>query len=169
MTTKTTTRRMFDKVQFVRPQFVSEGGATEPLHSPEDGARIYMRDIATRPEYDPEVEQFSILVMDTRNKIRAAAIISKGVLNASLVHAREVFRPAIACNAAAIILAHNHPSGDTAPSPEDLKITRELIQAGKILGIRVLDHLIMNDGEPIPGTLHRWHSLRESGLVNFSA
>ena len=170
---KTEQMDMFsESIKFVRVSFVSEGGPVGTMHSPAEAAAIYARDIATRAEYDPEVEQFSVLMMDTRNNIKAAQIVSKGVLNASLVHAREVFRAAIACNAAAVILAHNHPSGDTSPSPEDLKITRELIQAGKVIGIKVLDHVIINDGAPIPdglpGQPSKFHSLRESGLVNFT-
>ena len=156
-----------EKVKFVRPMFVSEGGPTGTLHSPADGASIYARDIATRPEYDPEVEQFSVLMLDTRNNIKAATIVSKGLINQCLCHAREVFRAAIACNAAAVIVAHNHPSGDTSPSPEDLKVTRELVAAGKILNIKLLDHLIINDGPTLPGTFSKFLSIRESGLVSF--
>ena len=128
-------------VKFVKAQFVSEGGPVARILGPEDIANIYKRDIATRPEYDCEVEQFSAMYLDTRNNCKAAAVVTKGTLNASLVHAREVFRPAIACGAAAIAVCHNHPSGETSPSPEDLQVTRDLIAAGKILGIKVLDHV----------------------------
>jgi DNA repair protein RadC len=165
---KTTQLEMFaETVKFVRVAFVSEGGPVAYAKSPEDIATIYKRDVASRPEYDPEVEQFTVILLDTRNTVKAAHIVSKGTLNSSIVHAREVFRTAIACNAAAVILAHNHPSGNTSPSPEDLKVTRDLIAAGKVIGIRVMDHVIINDGPDLAGQFKNFLSLRESGLVSF--
>ena len=91
--------------------------------------------------------------------------VSQGLLNASLVHAREVFHAAIEKKAAAILVAHNHPSGSTSPSPEDLKITRDLVAAGKLLNIKLLDHVIV--GQLRPGQASYYLSLRESGLVSF--
>jgi DNA repair protein RadC len=156
-----------DNVKFVRCQFVSEGGPVATLRTPEDAFNTHKRDVAQRPEYDSEVEQFIVLMLDTRNTIRAAHIVSKGTLNASLIHAREVFRSAIAANAAAVILMHNHPSGNVSPSPEDLKCTRDLIAAGKVIGIKVLDHVIVSDQPLPPGQIYNFLSLRESGLVSF--
>ena len=155
-------------VKFVRPQFVSEGGPVDKVMGPDEASRIYMRDIVSRPEYDKEVEQFSCLYLDVRNQCKAAAIISKGIANMSLVHAREVFRPAIACGASTVVLLHNHPTGDTSPSPADLKVTRDLVQSGKILDIKVMDHIVMNDGELFMGQSSRFLSMRESGLVSFA-
>jgi DNA repair protein RadC len=131
------------------------------VHSPEDVARILRE-----PARELDHERFWVILLDTRNRMKQGPVmVSRGVLNASLVHAREVFRPAVEHAAAAVILAHNHPSGDPCPSPEDLKITRDLIQAGKIMGIKVLDHIIV--GQARPGQSSYFHSLRESGLVSF--
>lgn len=91
---------------------------------------------------DEHKEHFLVLSLDTRNKIKAIDVVSIGTLTCSLVHPRECFGTAIKRRAASIILAHNHPSGDTDPSEDDLKITKRLVDAGKILGIDVLDHII---------------------------
>jgi DNA repair protein RadC len=90
-------------------------------------------------------EVFGILVLNTKNKIVAVHEVSRGALNSSLVHPREVFKPAVLHNAAAIICFHNHPSGDPEPSREDMKITERLKNAGEILGISVYDHIIVGD------------------------
>ena len=95
--------------------------------------------------HDLDREVFGILVVDTRNRVTAMHIVSVGSLNGSLVHPREVFKAAILGNAAAIILFHNHPSGDPDPSREDRELTRRLVKAGRILGIEVLDHLVLGD------------------------
>lgn len=106
---------------------------------------------------DSKKEHFVVFYLDTRNQVIKQDIISIGTLNASLVHPREVFEPAIQHNAAQIIIAHNHPSGDIEPSEEDKKITQRLQDAGKILGIEVLDHIIVVDKS--------WLSLREAGVI----
>ena len=110
-------------------------------------------------------ELFIVLDLDTKNRIIDKRLVSMGLLDASLVHPREVFRGAIANSAAAVILAHNHPSGDTTPSAEDLSVTRQLVEAGRILGIRVLDHVII--GRPLPEHPTGYMSLREAGLASF--
>lgn len=91
-------------------------------------------------------EHFMIAMLDTKNKIIGVHTVSIGTLNESLIHPREVFKPAISHNAYAMIICHNHPSGDTTPSQEDLDITARLRAAGELLGIAVLDHLILGDG-----------------------
>jgi DNA repair protein RadC len=91
-------------------------------------------------------EQFIVLCLDTKNRIISASIVSIGSLSLSIVHPRECFKTAILQNAAAVIFGHNHPSGDPEPSPEDGQLTRRLVQAGEIIGIRVLDHVIVGDG-----------------------
>lgn len=101
-------------------------------------------------------EVFAILCLNTKNKIAGAHIISQGSLSASIVHPREVFKAAILNNAASIILAHNHPSGDPEPSREDIETTRRLVEAGEILGIRVLDHVIIGE---------QYLSMKEEGLM----
>ena len=102
-------------------------------------------------------EQFVCLHLDARNQVNALEIVSTGSLNASLVHPREVFKAAILNNAASVILAHNHPTGDATPSREDIELTRRMVKAGGIMGMEVLDHIIVTPGD---GFL----SMRESNL-----
>jgi len=112
------------------------------------------------------VEIFWTLFLDTKYRlIRPPWEVSRGILDASLVHPREVFKEAIRSACAAVILAHNHPSGDSAPSAEDIRITRQLIEAGKLVDIEVLDHVIL--GHPTKEDPKGFSSLRESGLVEF--
>lgn len=103
-------------------------------------------------------EHFCILLLDTKNNVRGIHTVSIGTLNSSLIHPREVFKPAIPASANAVVLAHNHPSGDPEPSAGDWAVTRRLEQAGKLLGIEVLDHLVIGDG--------RFVSLRDLGWVS---
>lgn len=91
-------------------------------------------------------EHFMALHMDGKNRILCYELISLGSLNQSIVHPREVFKSALLSSAAALILIHNHPSGDPQPSSEDLSITRRLKEAGELLGVRILDHLVVGDG-----------------------
>jgi len=93
-------------------------------------------------------------MLDTKHKVIGINTVSIGNLNSCLVHPREVFKPAILSNTAAIILGHNHPSGDTKPSNEDIEITRRIAEAGKLLSISVLDHIIVGEG---------FTSLKEAG------
>lgn len=131
------------------------------INTPEDAVAV-MKPLV----HGLQVEKFWILILDARNQLKKAPEeITKGIANASLVHPREVFEAAIKGMANAVILAHNHPSGDPSPSPEDLRITRELIAAGKILDIQVLDHVIV--GRPGSRMPEGWCSIRESGLVTF--
>lgn len=96
---------------------------------------------------DSRKEYFLALLLDGKNRIIRRVQVSEGSLNQSIVHPREVFIPAVKESAAAIILVHNHPTGDPAPSSEDIAITRRLREAGDIMGIKVLDHIIIGDGE----------------------
>jgi len=102
-------------------------------------------------------EQFRTVLLNTKNQVVGIEVISVGSLNESIVHPREIFKPAVRKSAAAVILAHNHPSGDPNPSAEDVEVTRRLIEAGGILGIEVLDHVVIGDD--------RFFSLREAGLA----
>jgi DNA repair protein RadC len=106
---------------------------------------------------DKAKEHFKLILLNTRNKIIGISTVSTGTLNTSLVHPREVFKDAIMHNAASVVLAHNHPSGDTEPSENDLTITKRLAEAGKILGIEVLDHIIV--------TKAGFFSFKEKGLL----
>lgn len=98
----------------------------------------YLQDMRNLPK-----EHLRGIYLNSHNRILRDEVISIGTVNSNMIHAREVFRPAIECNAAALILAHNHPSGESAPSKEDEDITKDLVQAGKILGISILDHVII--------------------------
>lgn len=88
-------------------------------------------------------EHFVVLLLNARHEVEAVETISIGSLNASIVHPREIFKPAILASAASIVCCHNHPSGDPEPSEEDLSITRRLVEAGELIGIGVLDHVIV--------------------------
>jgi DNA repair protein RadC len=107
------------------------------------------------------VETLQVLLLNTRRRLIRVEEISSGTLDTLLVHAREVFRPAIAANASAIVLAHNHPSGDPAPSEADIKVTRDLVRAGHLLKIEVLDHVIL--GRATEDRAKDYASLRELG------
>lgn len=102
-------------------------------------------------------EHFLVIMLDTKNKIIGINTVSIGVLSSCLVHPREVFKPAILANAAAIVLVHNHPSDDPEPSKEDVTLTKRLKEAGEIIGIEVLDHVVIGDSSFV--------SLKERGLV----
>ncbi len=126
-------------------------------------------DVAAALREDARVlkgETFWVLLLNTKNRLQGRPIpVSRGLLNASLVHPREVFRAAIQAASAAVVLAHNHPSGDPTPSAEDLHITRQLIDAGKIISIRVLDHVVLGRAG---GAERDFVSVREKGLVDFT-
>jgi DNA repair protein RadC len=92
---------------------------------------------------DLEVEEFHLLALDSQSQVRRQVLVTRGLLNSSLVHPREVFRAAIAEAAAGIIVVHNHPSGDPAPSPEDRAVTRQLAEAGRLLDVPLYDHVIV--------------------------
>ena len=102
-------------------------------------------------------EKFIALALNTKNHVTAVLPVSSGSLNASIVHPRELFQRAILANCASLILAHNHPSGDPVPSPEDIALTRKLIEAGVLLDIPVLDHIVLGYG--------RFVSFKERGLL----
>lgn len=96
---------------------------------------------------DQEKEHFYILILDGKNKLKSAKHISTGTLTSSLVHPREVFRPAIMAGGAGIVCFHNHPSGDTSPSKEDIQITDRLEEVGDLVGIPIIDHVIISELE----------------------
>jgi DNA repair protein RadC len=131
------------------------------VKTPEDAAGVLREKARVREE-----EAFWVLLLDAKNRLRREPVeITKGLLDASLVHPREVFKEAIRTSCAAIVLAHNHPSGDPTPSAEDIRITRQLVDAGGIVDIRVLDHIIL--GRAREGEARDFVSLREAGVVNF--
>lgn len=133
---------------------VKEPASGELLATPESAAPFLkdMRDLAQ--------EVFCVLTLNAKNRVIRRHLVSLGTASSTLVHAREVFRPAITDGASSVLLAHNHPSGDPVPSAEDLRITKSLIEAGRHIDISVVDHLIVGDGQTL--------SLRETGLVQFT-
>jgi len=119
------------------------------LNRPSDAAPALMAILQDEP-----AEVFAILCLTTKHRVIAYHEVSRGTLDATLVHPREVFKAALLANAAAIVLCHNHPSGEPTPSPDDLQLTRRLVGAGALLGVDVLDHVIVGDG--------RYYSFKES-------
>ncbi len=130
---------------------------TKFVTEPREAARLFREFIGDAPE-----EHFCLMVLDARRRVIGLNQVSVGTLSASLVHPREVFRAAILLNAAAVIVAHNHPSGDPAPSSEDREVTRRLQRAGELLGIPVADHVVLGEGV---GDSLRYFSFRDSGLL----
>lgn len=126
--------------------------AEVPVGSPADVAGLVMEEMRNYRR-----EHFRVVMLDVKNRVLGVEEVSIGSLNTSLVHPREVFRPAVVKSCAGIILIHNHPSGDPTPSSEDLEVTRRLCEAGKLMGIEVLDHVVIGDG--------KFFSFREKGLL----
>jgi DNA repair protein RadC len=132
---RTLTHRAVD-----RPQF----------RSPKDVARYLMPEYGCRP-----TEQFGVVLLDTKHRVLKTTVLTVGTLDSSPVHPREVFREAASGAAAALVLFHNHPSGDPTPSSQDIALSRRLVAAGTLMGIEVLDHVILGES--------RYCSLKESG------
>ncbi len=121
------------------------------INSPADAADLVRYDMSAL-----EQEHLRVILLDRRNRVLETVEVYKGSVNSSQVRVGELFKEAIRANASAIIVAHNHPSGDPTPSPDDVAVTRAIIQAGKLLDIDVLDHLVIGQG--------KWVSLKERGL-----
>ncbi len=131
----------------------TDGGGQPIVKTPEDVARL----VSSRLR-DKKKEYFLVILLDTKSRLIKTSEISVGSLDASIVHPREAFKEAISVSAASLILVHNHPSGDTTPSEDDLLLTRRLVAAGKVVGIDVLDHVIVAGGDFI--------SLKRQGLFS---
>jgi DNA repair protein RadC len=123
-----------------------------PVRSPRDVVAVYSPRLEDLP-----VEEFHVAVLDAQHRLERDITVTRGILNSSLVHPREVFREAIAERAAAIVLVHNHPSGDPTPSADDRLVTEQLVAAGRLLDIPVHDHVIIGRG--------RYTSFAEAGLL----
>lgn len=121
------------------------------IHSPQDVANLLLSEMSLLDQ-----EHLRVISLDTRNKIIAISEVYKGSVNTTTVRAAEIFRDAVRHNSPAIVIVHNHPSGDPTPSQEDVSITKELAEAGKLLGIEVLDHIVIGR--------HTFASLKERGL-----
>jgi DNA repair protein RadC len=128
--------------------------ARSSIKQPEDMADIFHAILKAEPEYDRDKEHFWIVGLSTRNNVKYIDLVSLGILNATLVHCREVFRFAIIQGTSSIMVVHNHPSGDPEPSEDDLCLTTRLVEAGRIIGIEVLDHII------IANDTQHWVSLK---------
>ena len=124
------------------------------VNNPSDGAKL-LQDLFEMEEQAEEI--MVMLTLSTKHRVTGAFEISRGNLDSALVHPREIFKRAILNNSAAIIIGHNHPSGDATPSADDVAITKRLVEAGNILGINLIDHLIIGDS--------RYISFREKGLL----
>lgn len=129
--------------------------------TPDKAAAYWRNQIINHPYYNPDVECLVVLLLNTRRRIQGHHLVSTGTLDTILVHPREVFRVAVISAAAAMVLMHNHPSGDATPSEGDIKVTRDLIRAGQILKVEVLDHVIV--GRADSGADKDYLSLRELG------
>lgn len=123
----------------------------QAIQSPEQAAELFLYEMSALDQ-----EHLKVLLLDTRNQLIRQVEVYHGSLNTSLIRISEVFRDAVRSNAASIIVVHNHPSGDPSPSPEDIAVTRSIVEAGKLLDIEVLDHLIIGKG--------RFTSLKAKGM-----
>jgi len=144
------------RVDVVKIKMVKESSflyETRRIESPDDAAKMVKRFIE-----DADREHFMVLCLNTKNEPTKIHTVSVGALNSVTVHPREVFKVAILANSSTVLLAHNHPSGDTTPSREDLAITGRLSEAGKIIGIEILDHIIIGDSG-------RFVSFKAKGLM----
>ncbi len=144
------------KAVFQLAQRLNQWDQHQPVRikNPDDVAALLQDDLAHLQK-----ETFLVLLLNTKHVVTHKEVVSVGTLNASLVHPREVFGPAVRKSASGIICVHNHPSGDPSPSKEDIAITKRLIEAGEILGIGVLDHIVLAGSQ--------YTSLREDGAVTF--
>ena len=127
----------------------------------DDPAKVvaYMKDAFAN---DPTVEWFYVVLLNRKNFALGRVMVSKGTATSSLVHPREVYKPALVAGCCSVIAVHNHPSGDPSPSSADIQVTRRLREAGKLLDIELLDHIVI--GEPHQGSLG-FYSFRDSGLL----
>lgn len=148
------------KVQKYRLELVRESNGNyefekDKMSSPQDVCKL-VNDIFKMNVQAEEV--FICLCLDTKNKIVGAFEVARGALASAIIHPREVYKRALLCNAASMVVAHNHPSGSVDPSPEDNAITKRLFEAGELLGVKLLDHLIV-------GESYAYHSYKESGNI----
>ncbi len=130
----------------------SVGESRLTIRSPQDAADLLMPELRDAPQ-----EHFKAIYLNSRTEVLKVRTVTIGSLDGSLITPRELFREAISSNSASVIVAHNHPSGDPSPSKEDVDVTKRLVQAGKMIGIEVIDHIIIGDG--------RWVSMSERGLL----
>ncbi|MBN1889995.1 MAG: DNA repair protein RadC [Thermoflexales bacterium] len=145
-------KRIRAGIEMGRRLMVDTLGERPQVKCPADAANLLMGEMSLL-----EQEHMRVVLLDTRNRIQGIHTVYQGSLNTTAIRVCELFREAVRTNSAAIIVAHNHPSGDPSPSPEDVAVTKQVVEVGKLMDIDVLDHLIVGS----PG---RWLSLRERGL-----
>jgi DNA repair protein RadC len=139
-------------IELGRRTLTHGAGARVQLRSPRDAAAFLLPTFGARP-----VEQFGIVLLDTRHRVLRTSLVASGTLNSTIVQPRDVFREAMTGAAAAIVVFHNHPSGDPTPSTDDVELTRRLQAAGVLMGIEVVDHIVLGDT--------RYCSLKEMGKI----
>ena len=139
-------------LEITRRVLLAQPGERLQIKSPADAAQLLMVEMSALDQ-----EELRVVLLDTKNRVQKVHTVYRGSLNSSMVRVAEVYKEAIRHNSAAIIVAHQHPSGDPTPSPEDVLVTKEIIAAGKLLDIDCLDHLVLGHG--------RFVSLRERGLA----
>lgn len=122
-------------------------------------APVFRAILDAEGEMDRDKEHFWCMCLDTKNHIKLIELVTLGLLDQTVVHPREVFRPAVGCSAKSVILAHNHPSGDPTPSDKDATLTARLIECGKMLDIQVLDHVVVGDGDQYWSMREHEHSI----------
>jgi len=127
---------------------------------PQGAVDYWHSNITTHPYFNPECECFVVLLLNTRKRVGGHHLVSIGTMDTVLVHAREVFRVAVICGAAGVVLMHNHPSGEPQPSEADIWVTHDLVRAGQLIKIDVVDHVIIGRGKHC--------SLRELGHIYYS-
>ena len=120
--------------------------ALQLCETPDEAADYWRLHIATHPNFNPDCECLAVLLLNTRRKVKGHHFVSIGTMDTILVHPREVFRLAIMTAASALIVMHNHPSGESSPSEADIKVTRDLIRAGQLLKMELVDHVIIGNG-----------------------
>ena len=145
------------KVPLFRIALVRERGVTLEIEEDRASQPSEVHRICKAMIKDSPKEHFILLMLNANNRIIGVTVLSIGTLTASLVHPREVYQPAILRSAASIVVAHNHPSGDPTPSAEDREATRRLAEAGRLLGVPLLDHGVIADKS--------WYSFKEHGLL----
>jgi DNA repair protein RadC len=139
-------------VELGRRTLAHAPGARIQLRTPHDAATYLLPPFGSRP-----IEQFGFVLLDTKHRVLRTAVLAIGSLNSTVVQPREVFREAAVGGAAAIVVFHNHPSGDPTPSPDDVELTRRLVAGGTVMGIDVVDHIILGDV--------RYWSFKEMGQI----
>jgi DNA repair protein RadC len=144
--------RLKAAVELGRRVVKASRGEVKIVRCPDDAAGLVMEDMQNLDR-----EHFTVILLDSKNAVISVERVSIGTVNSSIVHPREVLKPALEKSATSIILVHNHPTGNTSPSREDIMITRRFEKCGRILGIEVIDHIIIGDGN--------YRSMKESGYL----